>query len=76
MESVMLRENEQLIGELIEKGRAILMALADERALLKKGLGQTRKLAELTLDLTKLRAQIDRVRASTLPPRFPRREPV
>lgn len=71
-----MREKEQLMGALIEKGRAILMALADERALLKKGLGQTRKLAELTLDLTKLRAQIDRVRGATPPPRFPRRRPV
>jgi len=72
----MVTENEQLMGELIENGRAILMALADERALLKKGLGQPRKLAELTLNLTKLRAQIDRVRAPTLPPGFPRRRPV
>ena len=52
------------------------MALADERALLKKGLGQLRKLAELSADLDKLRTQIDRVRASTPPPRLPRRGPV
>ena len=64
------------MGELTEKGSEILMALADERALLKKGLGQTRKLAELTLDLTKLRAQIDRLRGSRPPPRLPPRRPV
>jgi hypothetical protein len=65
----MVSESERFMVDLIEKGRTILMALADERALLKKGLGQPRKLAELSADLNKLRTQIERVRTSTPPPR-------